>query len=181
MTGRLARNWGFVAAALAIAVAVHVASVLLLPRWIMDTAIARIARAGGMNAMAHGERATAKSRAVVRPSPDLLYSSCPFDLAQAPHGALRVRASGMPDTYWSVSVFDAETNNVYVLDDRQAKGEGERGTVDFTLVRAGSFHGPGAVEVPTTRGLVLFRTLIDNETRLAEIDAGRRHATCEGI
>lgn len=181
MKAWLTRNGGFVAAALAVAAAVHVGSVMLLPHWIMAEAIARIARGGGgLNAMAHGERATAKSRAVVRPSPDLLYSSCPFDLAAAPHGRLRVHAFAMPDTYWSVSVFDAETDNVFVLNDRQAQAGGRGGAVDFTLVRAGKAHGAGDVEVPTARGIVLFRTLIDNETRLAEIDAGRRHAACEG-
>ena len=35
----------------------------------------------------------------------------------------------MPDTYWSVSVFDADTDNIYVLNDRQAKN----GSVDFVL------------------------------------------------
>lgn len=176
MTGWLKRNWGFLAATLAIAAAVHAASVLFLPRAIMHVALDRMARAQGFNAMTHGERATARARFVVRPSPDLLYSSCPFDLSRVPHGVLRVHADHMPPTYWSVSVFDAETNNVYVVNDRQAKG----GAVDFVLSGGARLDAVAhnQIQISSTRGLVLFRTLINDETHLAEIDAGRRHATC---
>ncbi len=82
----------------------------------------------------------------------------------------------MPDTYWSVSLFDAETNNFYVLNDRQAK----TGAVDFTIVPPDQDKQPlgTVVRSPTRRGLVLFRTLIDDEKRVAEIDKARRHASC---
>ena len=49
----------------------------------------------------------ADSREVVRPSPDLLYSGCPFDLSAGP---LRVTAV-MPDTYYSISAFGDNTDN----------------------------------------------------------------------
>ena len=35
------------------------------------------------------------------------------------------------------------------------------------------------VVAPTNKGIVLVRTLIDDETHFAEIDAARRHAACE--
>jgi hypothetical protein len=34
------------------------------------------------------------------------------------------------------------------------------------------------VFAPTNRGIVLFRTLVDVESRVTEIDAGRRNADC---
>lgn len=166
------RNWGYVAAALAIAAVVHVASVVLLPRLVMMRAFSLMTRSGGFNTMTHGKPVTAASRAVVRPSPDLLYSTCPYDLGPA-GGRLRVHARAMPDTYWSVSLFDAETDNFYVLDDRHAKGRG----FDLTIVGPGS-PAPG-IRSPTVRGVVLIRTLIDDEKRLARIDAARRGAGCE--
>jgi uncharacterized membrane protein len=175
MMAWLRRDWGFIAAALAIAAVVHLASVALTPRVVMALALDRMAAAGGVNAMLHTARATSASHGVVRPSPDLLYSVCPFDLDKA-NGALRVRATAMPHTYWSVSVFDARTDNVYVLNDRQAK----TGSVDFVIVSPHHDKTPLAkfIRAPTTRGLVLFRTLIDNEAHLAAIDAARRHAQC---
>jgi uncharacterized membrane protein len=155
------------------AVLVHLASVAVLPHLVMSRALSGMARNAGYNSMSHQARATASSRFVVRPSPDLLYSSCPFDLDEAGL-RLRVHASGMPQTYWSVSLFDAETNNFYVLDDRQAKGGG----FDIIVSRDGA---PGTVRAPTARGLVLIRTLIDDEKNFGAIDAARRHAACEPV
>jgi uncharacterized membrane protein len=39
----------------------------------------------------------------------------------------------------------------------------------------------GTVRAPAARGLVLVRTLIDDEKRLGRIDAARRHAACEPV
>jgi uncharacterized membrane protein len=171
----LARNWGWIAATLALAAAVHLASLWALPRMIMIRTMSMVARNGGMNAMGHGRRPDAQSRGVVRPSPDLLYSTCVFDL-DAANGALRVHASGMPKTYWSVSAFDSATNNFFVENDRKA-GD----AVDFVIVAPGVLVDTKlpVVTAPGTMGLVLFRTLINDETKLAEIDRARRSATCE--
>ena len=167
-------------ATLVVAAVVHIALVFAVPRYIMYRTMTGIARnAGGFNVMTHGKRPTSASRGVVRPSPDLLYSSCIFDL-RAAGGAVHVHASGMPKTYWSVSLFDAATNNFYVVNDRKAGSDG----VDFLIVAprhsAGGTKLP-VVVAPTNRGIVLFRTLIDDDKRLAEIDAARRHAACEAF
>ena len=173
----LFRSWKWIAATLAVAAIVHVASVFAVPRLIMWRAMTGIAKsAGGVNRIGHGKRPTAASRGVVRPSPDLLYSSCVFDL-DAAGGAVRVHASGMPGTYWSVSLFDADTNNFYVLNDRQAK----TGAFDLVII-APNWEKPmseALVRAPTRRGLVLIRTLIDDDAHLADIDRARRGAACE--
>lgn len=170
----LARNWFYLAMTLAIAAAVHVASVVYLPDLIMMRTMAKLAGAGGVNTMQHGARATDASRAVVRPSPDLLYSTCVYDLDKA-GGRLRVHAAGMPHTYWSVSAFDARTDNFYVLDDRHAQG----GAFDVTFAGPGAAAHPGDIRSPTARGVILVRTLIESEAHLAAIDAARRGARCE--
>jgi uncharacterized membrane protein len=171
----LQRNMLWLAAALAIAAAAHFAAVVILPHVIMQRTMAGIARRAGLvNHMLYGKRPSAASRGVVRPSPDLLYASCVFDLAKT--GGLWVQAHDMPATYWSISVFDADTNNFYVVDDRQAKGA----RVQFLIV-APDWDKPmpyTLVHAPTMRGLVLVRTLIDDESKVAQIDAARRNVTC---
>jgi uncharacterized membrane protein len=169
--------WRWILATLLVAAAVHVLSVWAVPRVIMWRAMSNIAKVGGINAMGHGRRPTAASRGVVRPSPDLLYSTCVFDLGAAA-GALRVHAAGMPRTYWSVSLFDAATDNFFVENDRKA-GDG----VDFVIAAPGKFVDTKlpVVTAPGPRGLVLFRTLINDETRVAEIDRARRQAQCEAF
>ena len=164
--------WTLVLTTLLVAVVVHVASVWALPRVIMWRTIDRIS-AAGMNEIRFGKRPDATARGVVRPSPDLLYGTCPYDLSA---GSLAVDAVVPKGTYWSVSMFDAATDNFYVKNDRQAKG----GRVHIQLVRdpAPPMKGYEQVVSPTTRGLVLFRTLINDDKKLAEIDKSRRNARC---
>lgn len=168
------RTLGWILATLVVAAVVHVGSVLLLPHLIMHRVIGAVAHRG-INTMLHTPRPTAAARGVVRPSPDLLYSTCVFDLSRA-GGALRVSAHDMPKTYWSISIFDANTNNIFVLDDRQAKGR----PVEITIVGPGSTKPlPGiVVYAPEPHGLVLVRTLIDSDAHLAAVDKARRNATC---
>ena len=173
----IARSWKSIAATLLVAVVVHGVSVFFLPRLIMIRTMARITKLAGINTILHAPRPTWRSRMVVRPSPDLLYSICVYDFSAA-DGAVRVHTHDMPETYWSVSVFDANTNNIYPLNDRQAK----TGAADFLLIAAGTSAGAGRLPVvpaPTNRGIVLFRALIDDETHIAEIDAARHYAACE--
>jgi uncharacterized membrane protein len=174
----IAKSWKWIAAALLVAAVVHGTTVLLLPRLIMLRTMAGITtQAAGTNTILHAPRATWRSRGVVRPSPDLLYSICVYDL-DAAGGAVRVSTHDMPATYWSVSVFDADTNNFYALNDRQAS----KGAADFVLTASGKSAGAGrlpAVAAPTSRGIVLFRTLVDDGADIAGTDAARHNAACE--
>jgi len=101
-----------------------------------------------------------------------------FSGTGAADGAVRVSTHDTPETYWSVSVFDADTNNFYALNDRQAK----TGTADFILMPQSKSARAGQLPVvvaPTSRGIVLFRTLVNDESQVAEIDAARHNAACE--
>jgi uncharacterized membrane protein len=174
----IAKSWKWIAAILLVAGIVHGVTVLFLPRLIMLRTMTGIAKlAGASNTITHAPRATWRSRGVVRPSPDLLYSICVYDLGAA-GGAVRVSTHDMPETYWSVSVFDADTNNFYALNDRQAK----TGAADFILKPQAESATAGRLPVvaaPTSRGIVLFRTLVNDEAHLAGIDAARHNADCE--
>jgi len=166
----LARNWPWFLLALAVAATTHLVSIRIIPHLVMARVLDRV---GPMDAVRHGRRPDENSRAVVRPSPDLLYSTCPYDLSAGP---VRVTAPVPPGTYWSVSAFDADTDNFFVENDRQAADR-----VDFVIARhaaAARAHGLPVVVSPTNRGLILFRTLIDDEKRLGEIDRVRRQAAC---
>jgi uncharacterized membrane protein len=180
MNAFFARNWFFIVATVAIAIGVHAVTLALLPNFVMAQLLDRLAREGGYNTMHHASRADDNSRIIVRPSPDLLYSICPFDLNSA-HGAVHVQADVPDGTYWSVSLFSDNTNNFFVENDRQAK----RGRVDFVIVgpRTGTVDDtdrwtPPQIYSPSIKGLVLVRTLINDESRFAEIDQARRRVTC---
>jgi len=165
----------WIAAALAGAALVHVATVRLIPWLVMRRAMEVIAGTAGVNAAVYAPRADENARAIVRPSPDLLYSSCAFDVSERP---LRLRAQVPPDTYWSISMFAANTDNFYKRNDREAGGA----AVDLVLALPGTAvalpAGAQRVDAPTARGIVLTRTLIADEARLDELDRARRSFTC---
>lgn len=169
-------KWGVFT--LALASVIHWAAIAYLPEVIMWQAMARIG-SRGVNAITHAERATAASRAIVKPSPDLLYSTCVFDVTRRP---LKVVTAAPADTYWSVSFYAANTDNFFVLNDTTAQGTPK------TIVIVGQGQtvppqpeGTLVVSAPTKKGIVLFRTLINDDARVAELDQARRAANCEPL
>src|SRR5689334_2627268 len=101
----------YVLAALLAAIAVHFAIVSLLPNLMMDAAFNRLSGKGAhANSWIHAARVDENARAIVRPSPDLQYSACPYDLS---HGPVLIRVTPWP-SYWSVSLYAANSDNFYV-------------------------------------------------------------------
>ena len=142
------------------------------PRVLMAAAVKRVG-AAGMNRMTHAPLATDHARAIVRPSPDLAYSSCPFDLSDGP---IRVHVPPVPSPYWSLSVFDARTDAAFVRNNRDTAGKG----IDLVIARPGQPVPPHieAVRVDGAKGIALLRILVEDRARFAPIDAARRVATC---
>jgi uncharacterized membrane protein len=168
----------WIAATLAIALVVHYATLYAIPRRIMAITITRM---GAPNTMSFRKLPTAASRGVVRPSPDILYAACPYDLSAGP---LRVTASVPHSTYWSISAFDAATNNFFVRDDRQVTD----GSFELVLMRHGQPMPPldnvpdrSLVFAPSQRGLILIRTVVDDDKNLPALEGLLQRARCESV
>lgn len=169
---------GWIAATLVVAMLVHLGTLHELPRYIMARTLAQM---GPPNAMYFGKQPDATSRRVVRPSPDLLYAACPFDLSKGP---LRVTAPVPHSTYWSVSAFDAATNNFFVRNDQQIRADAIEITAlrhDMTLSSASNAPEHVILFAPTTTGLVLFRVLVNADASPAALDVIRHQAYCETV
>lgn len=162
-----------IALALAVAVVSHVAVIMAAPHVLMRGAMKRISRDDtGINMWRHAPRVSEESRRVVRPSPDLAYSACVYDLSSGP---IRVTAAAWDD-YMSVSAFAANSDNFFVINDRQAP-QG----VDFVLVLEGDEPPTDAarvVESPSTTGIILQRRIAPTEERFAAADAARKNDVC---
>ena len=123
----------------------------------------------------HPPLATAESRAIVRPSPDLAYSSAVFDVSERPlHVVVPLTAP-----YTSLSGFATNTDNFFALNDRTAGGD----PIDVVLVgpstpRAG-LEGLRVVESPSDRGVLLVRRVVPNPEAFAVIDAVRQRTRAE--
>jgi len=162
-----------------LSVVAHEITIVFTPRILMGWIIKHLEAPAGIDAIVHAPRADEHQRLVVMPSPDLLYSYCVYDLAKGP---MQVHAEIPQDTMWSVSAFDSDTNNFYALNDREAAGS----SIDLLLVSdsmPASLQPEGLqiVRSPSKRGLLLFRTLVDNDLRVAQLDAVRRRANCRAL
>ena len=168
------RRWiGPLVVALLLGAAAWHATLVAAPDMLMRLALQRVSKAGGENRFSHAPLATAASRAIVRPSPDLAYSSCPFDLSKGP---LLIDAVPVLAPYWSLSVFDTHTDVALVRNSATATYRPFR----VAILAAGQTAPAGyeAVHVHGTRGIALIRILVDDRARFAAIDKERRATTC---
>jgi uncharacterized membrane protein len=168
------RRWlGPLIVAVLFAVGAWHVTMTMVPDALMHLAVGRISKAGGPNHFAHAPLATAASRAIVRPSPDLAYSSCPFDLSKGP---LLIDAVPVLAPYWSLSIFDRHTNVVLVRNGMKASYKPFR----IAVLAAGQSAPAGyeAVHVDGTSGIALIRILIDDHARFPVIDQERRATRC---
>jgi uncharacterized membrane protein len=155
------------------AAVVHLAVILSAPNLLMAVAFKRLSAEGAMvNQMIYPPRTTEASRAIVRPSPDLAYASCAFDLSKGP---VRVKAAKASD-YMSVSVYAANSDNIFAINDRKAPDG-----VDLVIVGKGQVAPTGTaivVQSPTQRGIVLERRLAPSAEAFAAADMARKKGIC---
>lgn len=166
-------------AVIIIAAIAHGAALYFGPSLIMGTVMSRAAAVSGVNGMAYPPRPNAANNTVVRSSPDLLYNICVYDVSEKP---LLVTAEVPPGTYWSAAFYDLNTDNYRVINDGQARTGGIRVLVTKPGTPAAeATAGAETIVSPTTRGLVLIRTLINDEANFAAIDTARRQAKCRSL
>jgi uncharacterized membrane protein len=171
------RRWlGPLLFGLALAAVAWQVSLVAAPRLIMAVAVKRLADAGGLNHMLHAPLPTSGRRTIVRPSPDLAYSSCPFDLAGGP---VLIEAAPVPAPYWSLSVFDRRTDVVFVRNSREAKG----GPIRIILARPAQQVPAGieTVRLKGDRGTALVRILVPDRARFDPLDRARRASFCNPV
>ncbi|WP_225207160.1 DUF1254 domain-containing protein [Novosphingobium huizhouense] len=161
------------------ALLVHLGAIVAAPRVIMALAIGKLGQGGAaVNRFQFSRRTNAQSRDVVRPSPDLAYASCVYDLEKGP---LLVEAAPTPGGgYASVSVFAGNTDNIGVFD-TIANPQGVR----FALVRAGEPFPDKAVRLqlplvvsPSRKGVILDRRLAPTQAAFDLADKARRADRC---
>ncbi len=167
------RYWlGPLALGLVVAAATAWAAIGAIPYGLMQVAMDRLGQ-GGINRMSYGNLATPARQPVVRPSPDLAYSSCPYDLSAGP---LAIEVAPVPGRYTSLSIFDAATDVIFVRNDVEAGGRPFR----IIVARDGQAVPAGAEVVRTShdRGIALIRLLLKDPAEIGGLDAVRRQSSC---
>lgn len=150
------------------------ATLLATPYALMHVAMNKIGGRAAVNSFGFGEMATADNQPIVRPSPDLSYSACAFDVSEGP---VLLDIAPVPDHYWSVSIFDARTDVAAVRSDRDTGGKPAR----LALLKSGQQAPQGyePVLLQYDRGIALIRILLANPDEYPAIDAIRRQSTCK--
>lgn len=152
----------------------HALVILAAPRVIMAVAMDRLSRHGTLiNRFAFMPRVDAAARLVVRPSPDLAYAACVYDLGAGP---VMVAAGPSADHgYVSLSVFAANTDMIAVMDSF-AHPAGMR----FVLALPGQAVPAGlpVVRAISRRGVILDRRLAPDARAFAAAAAGRQADMC---
>lgn len=167
-----------VTAALAHLLAIWAAPYLIM-ELLMDGPMARTMNM--QNQAAFTPPVSAKVRTVVMPSPDLLYSVCVYDVSTGP---VRISANPQLSSYWSIALYGANSDNFFVINDREAAGK----PIDLWLV---SGHGNGASGVPDSarvvvspskKGFLLMRVLTgDYASEKSVVEPARRTLVCRKV
>jgi uncharacterized membrane protein len=151
---------------------------MAVPYAVMGLLYKRGGEAFGYNRFELMTQVDANSRAVVRPSPDLLYAMCIYDLSDGP---LRIVAP-VPDRYWSMQFYRMNTDNFAGISNQRSESWRSGTVVDVTLI--GPDHNPDdyaeeAIRSPTSRGVVLLRASAIGDRAAQE--AALRASSCRGL
>lgn len=139
---------------------------LALPNLVMEVLYHRGGVKQAYNTLYIKPRADEASREVVRPSPDLFYGSCIYNLAEGP---LLIEAK-VPERYWSMQFYQMNTDNYAGMSNR-GDGRYRAGThVQVTLIGPNSNpedYSGEVIQSPSQRGIMLLRASAIGEASAA--------------
>ncbi len=166
---------------LLVAAAVHLLAVWALPRVIMWR-LSATAAPQEKAAVYLPPMTDHTQRRIVMPSPDLLYATCALDVSERP---LRISADLRTPGYSSIALYASNSDNYFVLNDRQAVGA----PVDLVLIGPQAYAqapvippGTRTVTAPSSKGLLLMRVLVaDYAAQKEVVEAARRTLRCEPL
>jgi uncharacterized membrane protein len=134
--------------------------------------------AGGPNLWAFPPIATADNNPTVKMSPDVLYSFLSYDVSDGP---LHLLVPVSHDPFWSLTLFQANTDNYFGIDDREVEDD----TFELILLgpnqAAPAVEGATAVASPTETGLAIVRIVVPNPDKLQQLERLRKKATATSL
>ena len=147
---------------------------LLVPHIAMETLYTVGSNRLGYNQLIVNPVPDETSRTVVRPSPDLLYASCIYNLQDGP----LVIEAHIPERYWSMQFYQMNTDNYAGITNQRDERSRAGSVVSVTLI--GTDDSPEnytgkVIQSPTQRGMVLLRAsaIGDHTEQLKALQASR--------
>ena len=130
-----------------------------------------------INNVFHGDKINSNSRDVIRPSPDLLYSGCSYDVTYSP----LVITSEVLDSYWSISFYASNSDNFALLNDMGIQDK------DIKIYLFGPNSKPikisdgYAIFSPSNKGAMLIRRFIGNEMNIDKLYSNQDTLACTSL
>ena len=109
--------------------------------------------------------ADSNSTQIIRPSADLLYGGCGYDVTYQP----LIISTQLPSTYWSVSFFSQNTDNFTTINELNESGENLKIYLFGPNSKPSKVSDGFIVVSPSNRGLMLMRQFIGNGSNLEEL------------
>ena len=129
---------------------------MLVPQLVMERLYSQAGDLTGYNQLNINLRPDENSRSVVRPSPDLLYGSCFYNLEKGPV----VVSAPVPERYWSMQFYQMNTDNFAGISNQRDQSFRVGTHVKVTLIGPDANRAEYTGEViqsPTVRGVMLLR------------------------
>jgi hypothetical protein len=139
----------------------------------MSAAMQKIGAGGPTTRFFFCKLSTADNHPIVRQSPDLLYSSCVFDVSKGP---VVIDVEPVLSGYWSVSIFDARTDVAKVLSNQDTGGKAARLVLHHEDMQVEFTPGYENIPLRYNKGIVLSRILLTDPPQFSAIDSIRRKA-----
>lgn len=162
-----------IAAGIGLTILFHFLTIAIYPNIVV--LLSTIKNKRKSNQIYHAPPTNAESKDVVRPSPDLLYSGCPFHITDKP---LRITSPVPLHTYFSISAYGDNADNFFVINDQKINTS----NVDVVFKRKEiSYQKSGdeiVVDVPSSRGVIFIRTLVKDPNDMETLIAAQHHAQC---
>ena len=152
----------------------HLAFITYFPSYKMWELNSKLGGDSTVNKVFHGEKISSNSRDVIRPSPDLLYSSCSYDVTYSP----LVITSEVLDSYWSISFYASNSDNFALLNDMDIQDKNVKIYLFGPNSKPIKITDGYAIFSPSNKGALLIRRFIGNEMNIDKLYSNQDTLTC---
>jgi uncharacterized membrane protein len=163
---------------------IHIAIILLVPSYSTRDAWTSVGRFGDDNQFHALPRAEPGTEALPYLDPGMAHAVCRFSLGKGP---VRMQAN-LPDTFWSLAVFDRRGRNIYSLNDRSAENSALDLLIATSVQVAELKEQPRAdlessivIENPGNSGFALLRVFVADPTLAARAADALDKADCHVV
>lgn len=161
---------------------VHIAVLLLVPRFSETGAWARLAMAADLYRMTPLAAETGAATVVKSVDPLFAAAACRFDLGD---GMVHVKAPPSNLPFWSISVYDRDGHNTYSFNDHGA-AKSQLDAVVLTPAQMNDvrkdlpqdFQGSVFIQTPIKEGILVVRGFVPDDSWKPQVTAFLKGATC---